>query len=640
MKKLFVTISVLALILLSSLSASALSGEGTEASPYEITTEAELLLVKDFPNSWFELKKDITVSDTTITLGNFNGNFNGNNHTINIGFSSNSGTIKNVCFENTGILSGDNNGIVENCSVTIENRTYNYDELTEMICIVNYGVVKNCQAKMTNNIFNILDDDTAFDYHNVTVNCFLRSNESGATIEQCSFTGENLSIGTYHELTTYSFNAFTLLNKGMIKNCYSKCNAKIYSGQHPSGHLYYGHFYGMTKNNTGRIINSYILANVTSKYCYTGFDNDSCTNTYSCINENNEVDGTSKTALAMTMKATYEGWDFDTIWAIDSEVNEGYPYLQWQYTKDAVDVTSVTVDKSEVSLNVGESDVITATVLPDNATNKNVLWASSDTSVATVVSGTVTAVGAGNATITVTTEDGNYKALCSVVVNETSKPTEPSEPTEPDAENTPTLRIESVTGKAGETVTVALNIENNPGILGMMLKLTYDERLALSSVVQSTGEEDSALETLDFTVSGDLALIPLNVAWEGLDADSTNGKILNMTFIIPEDAEDGTVYDISASYTKGEVYDNDMNDIEIEIVDGSVTVKSYTIGDINDDGIINIKDITLLRRGVVGGYGVTLNEAADVNCDGIANIKDITIIRRYVIGGYGVTLGK
>ena len=108
---------------------------------------------------------------------------------------------------------------------------------------------------------------------------------------------------------------------------------------------------------------------------------------------------------------------------------------------------------------------------------------------------------------------------------------------------------------------------------------------------------------------------------------------------IPEDAEDGNIYNIVLSYTAGNVYDNDFNDIDLAIINGSITVKNYTIGDVNDDGIINMKDVTLLRRGVIGGYGVTLNEAADVNCDGVTNMKDVTILRRYVIGGYGVTLG-
>ena len=59
---------------------------------------------------------------------------------------------------------------------------------------------------------------------------------------------------------------------------------------------------------------------------------------------------------------------------------------------------------------------MTATVEPNNATNKNVSWSSSDPEVATVADGVVTPVKAGAATITVTTEDGEYSATCKVTV--------------------------------------------------------------------------------------------------------------------------------------------------------------------------------------------------------------------------------
>ena len=72
-----------------------------------------------------------------------------------------------------------------------------------------------------------------------------------------------------------------------------------------------------------------------------------------------------------------------------------------------VPVESVSLDKTELSLEVGGEETLTATVEPSNATNKDVTWESSDTSVATVdTSGLVTAVSAGTATITVTTADG------------------------------------------------------------------------------------------------------------------------------------------------------------------------------------------------------------------------------------------
>ena len=87
------------------------------------------------------------------------------------------------------------------------------------------------------------------------------------------------------------------------------------------------------------------------------------------------------------------------------------------FTAKNVAVTGVTLDKSEVSITVGKTATLTATITPSNATNKNVSWTSSDEGVATVENGVVTAVAKGSATITVTTEDGNYSASCEVTVS-------------------------------------------------------------------------------------------------------------------------------------------------------------------------------------------------------------------------------
>jgi uncharacterized protein YjdB len=82
-----------------------------------------------------------------------------------------------------------------------------------------------------------------------------------------------------------------------------------------------------------------------------------------------------------------------------------------------VAVESVTVAPTTLSLNINGTSVLTATVLPENATNKNVSWASNNTSVATVSSaGLVTARAVGSATITVTTQEGGHTATCQVTV--------------------------------------------------------------------------------------------------------------------------------------------------------------------------------------------------------------------------------
>ena len=81
-------------------------------------------------------------------------------------------------------------------------------------------------------------------------------------------------------------------------------------------------------------------------------------------------------------------------------------------------VTGVTLDKTSYEMTKGDDFTLTATITPDNATNKNVSWKSSNTSVATVSNGKVTAIKAGSATIIVTTEDGGKTATCVVTVIE------------------------------------------------------------------------------------------------------------------------------------------------------------------------------------------------------------------------------
>ncbi|ETT46367.1 Ig-like domain-containing protein [Paenibacillus sp. FSL R5-0876] len=97
----------------------------------------------------------------------------------------------------------------------------------------------------------------------------------------------------------------------------------------------------------------------------------------------------------------------------------------------SVIVTGVTLDQTELNLTVGEGDGnLQVTVAPANATNKGVIWSSSDETVAKVVYGVVTPIGEGTAIITVTTKDGSYTASTTVTVKAPVKPvTAPGIPT-------------------------------------------------------------------------------------------------------------------------------------------------------------------------------------------------------------------
>ena len=79
-----------------------------------------------------------------------------------------------------------------------------------------------------------------------------------------------------------------------------------------------------------------------------------------------------------------------------------------------VPVEEIQIEPASLEITVGQTASLTATVLPENATDKTVTWSSSDESIATVVDGTVTAISAGNAEIYA--KSGNIQATCPVTV--------------------------------------------------------------------------------------------------------------------------------------------------------------------------------------------------------------------------------
>ena len=86
---------------------------------------------------------------------------------------------------------------------------------------------------------------------------------------------------------------------------------------------------------------------------------------------------------------------------------------------DPYAVTGVTLDRTTLSLEMGETATLLATVLPEDARDKTVTWSSGNTAVATVdQQGKITTVSPGTAQITVTTKDGSFSASCALTVVE------------------------------------------------------------------------------------------------------------------------------------------------------------------------------------------------------------------------------
>lgn len=95
-----------------------------------------------------------------------------------------------------------------------------------------------------------------------------------------------------------------------------------------------------------------------------------------------------------------------------------------------VTVTGIQLNKEKTTIAVNETELLTATVMPENATNKKVTWTSSDNNIVTVEEGKITGKKAGTATVTATTEDGNKTASCTVVVEAEKTPDIPQKSVE------------------------------------------------------------------------------------------------------------------------------------------------------------------------------------------------------------------
>ena len=123
---------------------------------------------------------------------------------------------------------------------------------------------------------------------------------------------------------------------------------------------------------------------------------------------------------------------YNTIWiALFSDANRTYKIVATDKAGNrtektitvydgtyVIPVTGVSLNESSITLDVGGSKTLAATVTPDNATNKKVRWTSDNETVATVSEdGVVTAVAGGTAVITATTHDGLFTATCTVTVN-------------------------------------------------------------------------------------------------------------------------------------------------------------------------------------------------------------------------------
>lgn len=333
-------------------------GDGTEAAPYLIETQEQLEVVADLPECSYKLVKDIELTGTWVSLGSlgdkFSGTFDGSGHTIKNAsatlFDENQGTIKNLTVENendvsSSILTTKNTGTIYNCAVL--------GSLTDVgrgdsggIARYNEGMVEQCHAKISVDAFDI-------DY---CIGCLVGWNTGNGIILNSYASGSiNLEKGT-----SYSDGEIGGLvggTRGLVQNCYASVDLFVPRGYYAD---YYGTIRASVGGAVGRIGSNGVIKNVYSTgkikvqaNAYYGGLVGKCEDSSITIQNsfyNRTTSGCSdtgkgipKSTLGMKMKSVYTDWDFDTVWGISEDRNEGYPYLQWQYADVPEDSAAVEI---------------------------------------------------------------------------------------------------------------------------------------------------------------------------------------------------------------------------------------------------------------------------------------------------------
>ena len=564
-----------------------LEGYGDADDPYQIYTERDLWALVDGTYNlsaklYFQLQNDIVITANYWTpigsngYANFNGIFDGNGYTISgLKFSNN-------YYDNVGFI-GVNTGTIKNLNVEAVFEGVNY---VGAICAQNSGTVDSCSSKG------------------------VISNRNSGQREVGGLVGYNTGAvkNSYSVATVYApnHNAGGLLgknyNNGVVQYCYATGNV---TGKNAGGLI--GEQYAYSSNTTSKTLNSYSMGKVTGssnaggligynrnyvyssssqngatyvQYCYSngkvggngtkggliGAINGSyntVTSAYynTTLSEMTDINrGTPLDDNTMKLQASYVGWDFDTVWSIDSATNGGYPYLWELQPEETVNVTGVTLDCTEKTMNVGDVTTLIATVDPSNALNKTVIWSTSNADVAYVINGKVTACSAGTAVITVKTADGDFSATCTITVTE---------------EVIPVINVESVSlNKANLTLAVGASEKLAATVLPANATnkkviwtssnnsvATVDENgtvkaIKAGNVIITAKTEDGAK-----TATCKLTVSKSSVSVTGVTLDKTSvtlkkGENTVITAIVsPDDASNKTVSWVSSDSSVADVVD-------------------------------------------------------------------------------------
>ncbi|CAH1192956.1 hypothetical protein PAECIP111891_00466 [Paenibacillus allorhizoplanae] len=331
-------------------------------------------------------------------------------------------------------------------------------------------------------------------------------------------------------------------------------------------------------------------------------------------------DTTEKTAEFPAKRASFiklEATAGQGGWASAAEMNV--------YRVTEVPVTGVQLDKVQVSLKEGQSAELVATLLPENATNKNVTWASSNDTVAKVEvkdgKAVVSALKEGAADITVTTVSGNYTAVSKITVQKGD-----------DTQLALTTLSAAGTVQTGQEFNVQLGLGSvTQSVYAQDMKMDYDSTVFEFVSAHSLRDDIQLVETRKDT-PGKLRFILASLG----DGKAVTGDagILELKFKAKAATQPATGTINVTDATLG-----DAQGAELKAQASSVNVSITTLplgipGDVNHDNRVSIGDLAI----IAANYGKTSSsqdweqiKQADVTGDGEIDIDDLALVARKII---------
>jgi Leucine-rich repeat (LRR) protein len=198
----------------------------------------------------------------------------------------------------------------------------------------------------------------------------------------------------------------------------------------------------------------------------------------------------------------------------------------------------------------------------------------------------------------------------------------------------PFINVSSANCRPGNEVTLAVTLEDNPGIIAMSFSISFNDKSLrfegfedtglLSGPTHSPATEPGAKSPVWFTWEDGLATVD----------NTVDGDIVKLRFRVLEDTMP-VEYSITLSYYPGDIMNNNLSPVHFDIKNGIINVPKFMYGDLNDDGLVNLTDSVILRRYTakwpladIGVDSINL-DAADVNNDGLVNLTDSVILRRH-----------